>query len=78
MMSACLMALLMGLTGSLHCAGMCGPIMLFLPFYHFTGLRRFAAITLYHVARISVYASMALIVYYFREAFNPKIQQIFL
>ncbi|MCW3123853.1 MAG: sulfite exporter TauE/SafE family protein [Flavipsychrobacter sp.] len=69
------MAFLMGLTGSLHCAGMCGPIMLFMPFHHFSGFRKAAAIALYHLARISVYASMALIVYSFREAFNPKIQQ---
>ncbi len=74
-MSAYIMALLMGLTGSLHCAGMCGPIMLFLPFYHFQGVKRFAAIALYHFSRISVYALMALTIYSFKEAFNPHVQQ---
>lgn len=68
-------ALLMGLTGSLHCAGMCGPIMLFLPFHHFTGGRKVLAMGLYHLARITVYALMAFIVYSFRDAFNPVLQQ---
>lgn len=69
------MALLMGLTGSLHCAGMCGPIMMFLPFQHFRGLKRAAAIALYHFGRISVYALMTLVVYSFRSSFNPRWQQ---
>jgi uncharacterized protein len=68
-------AILMGLAGSLHCVGMCGPIMLFLPFHHFTGLRKAAAIALYHFARISVYAMMALVIYSFRSVFNPVVQQ---
>ncbi len=74
-MPSYIMALLMGLTGSLHCAGMCGPIMLFLPFYHFKGVKRFAAIGLYHFSRISVYALMAFVLYSFREVFNPRLQQ---
>ena len=68
-------ALLMGFTGSLHCAGMCGPIMMFLPFHQFKGARKVAAIGLYHLARISVYALMAFIIYSFRDSFNPRIQQ---
>jgi len=75
MMPSFIMALAMGLTGSLHCVGMCGPIMMFLPFYHFTGARRVFAIGLYHFARISVYALMAFTIYSFREAFNPQLQQ---
>ena len=74
-MSVYLIAIIMGLTGSLHCAGMCGPIMLFLPFHHFTGTRKIAAVASYHFARITVYAVMALIIYSFREIFNPKLQQ---
>jgi sulfite exporter TauE/SafE len=34
-----------------------------------------AAIALYHLARISVYAAMAATLFLFKEAFNPKIQQ---
>lgn len=68
-------ALLMGLAGSLHCAGMCGPIMLFMPFHRFNGIKKFLAVSLYHLSRISIYALMALIIYSFRSAFNPAIQQ---
>ncbi len=75
MISSCIMALAMGFTGSLHCVGMCGPIMMFMPFYHFTGFRRGLAIGLYHFSRISVYVLMALTLHSFRSAFNPRVQQ---
>jgi sulfite exporter TauE/SafE len=69
------MALLMGLAGGLHCAGMCGPIMLFMPFHHFAGWRKPIAIGLYHFCRISVYTAMAFVVYSFRNVFDPRLQQ---
>jgi len=69
------MALLMGFTGSLHCAGMCGPIVWIMPFQSFKGIRRFLAIALYHTGRISVYASLAIILHSFRGLFDPKVQQ---
>ena len=65
----------MGFTGSLHCAGMCGPIVWIMPFQLFTGVRKFVAIALYHLGRISVYALLALILHSFRSLFDPKIQQ---
>jgi len=68
-------ALVMGLTGSLHCAGMCGPIMLFMPFMQFKGLKRIAGIALYHFSRITAYALMALVLFSFRSIFNPQVQQ---
>ena len=70
-----LTALLMGLAGSLHCAGMCGPIMLFLPFHQLKGGRKVLGIILYHVARVSVYAGMAFVLYSFRDLFDPRVQQ---
>lgn len=69
------MALLMGFTGSLHCAGMCGPIVWIMPFQAFTGMKKMAALGLYHLGRISVYALLAIILYSFRNLFDPKIQQ---
>ncbi len=69
------MALLMGFTGSLHCAGMCGPIVYVMPFQAFSGFRKFAAIALYHIGRISVYAALAMILHSFRSLFEPRIQQ---
>jgi len=69
------MAFVMGFTLSLHCAGMCGPIMMVLPFQIFKGFRKFAAIGLYHLGRISVYASLAILLHSFRDIFNPRVQQ---
>ena len=73
--SVVIMALLMGFTGSLHCAGMCGPIVFIMPFQLFKGVKKAVAIGLYHTGRISVYAFLALILHSFRSLFDPKIQQ---
>ncbi len=70
-----LTALVMGLVGSLHCAGMCGPIMLILPFGHLSGGRKALALTLYHLGRISVYATMGLVLHSFKALFHPQWQQ---
>ena len=69
------MALLMGLTGSLHCAGMCGPIIWVMPFNFMHGFRRWLGIFLYHFGRISVYALLALVLHSFRSVFDPQVQQ---
>lgn len=69
------MALLMGFTGSLHCAGMCGPIVWVMPFQVFSGVKKALALGLYHLGRISVYAMLAAILHSFRSLFNPQIQQ---
>lgn len=68
-------ALSMGLLGSLHCAGMCGPIMLILPFQLLKGWRKVVAIALYHTGRISVYALMGLLLHSFKALFHPQWQQ---
>ncbi len=70
------MAFVMGLTGSLHCAGMCGAIVWVMPFKVFTGFRRVLAISLYHLGRISVYAGMAAVLHSFRSLFDPQVQQV--
>ena len=75
MIAACITALLMGLTGSLHCAGMCGPIMLFMPFHQLKGFKKAIGIFLYHFSRISAYALMASILFSFRNLFNPGVQR---
>lgn len=70
------MALLMGLAGSLHCAGMCGPIIWVMPFNFMQGIRKWIGIASYHFARISVYALLAIVLHSFRSFFNPQVQQI--
>jgi sulfite exporter TauE/SafE len=54
-------ALLLGLMGSLHCAGMCGPLVLLTPV---KGSSRTAIVlsrALYHTGRIAMYAGLGLI-----------------
>jgi sulfite exporter TauE/SafE len=69
------MALLMGLTGSLHCAGMCGPIIWVMPFGMMNGIKKWLGIALYHLARISVYALMGFVLHSFKSLFQPQWQQ---
>ena len=69
------MALVMGLTGSLHCAGMCGPIVWVMPFQMMNGFRRWLGIGLYHFGRISIYALLGFMLYAFKSVFQPQWQQ---
>lgn len=48
--------LTIGLVGSMHCIGMCGPIALALPIGNRSGIERTFALILYNVGRISTYA----------------------
>ena len=52
-------ALLLGLLGSFHCVGMCGPIVLALP-VHTTNnpIHKFVKILLYHLGRILAYGTI--------------------
>lgn len=49
-------AILIGLAGSFHCAGMCGPLMLTSLFKKNEGQMSIKTWTTYHLGRISVYA----------------------
>ena len=69
------MALVMGLTGSLHCAGMCGPIVWVMPFQMMNGFRRWLGIGLYHFGRISIYALLGFMLHAFKSVFRPQWQQ---
>lgn len=53
---------LLGFLGSMHCVGMCGPIMLALPFKSKSPIRFILKRILYHIGRITVYASFGLLV----------------
>ena len=68
-------AFLMGLAGSLHCAGMCGPIMWVMPFQRMQGVRKAVGIGLYHLGRISVYAALGAILRSASALFQPDIQR---
>ncbi|MDP4151435.1 MAG: sulfite exporter TauE/SafE family protein [Bacteroidota bacterium] len=56
MWQSLLAAFSLGLVGSAHCVGMCGPLVLALPVHRMDPSRRGSAIALYHTGRIGVYA----------------------
>lgn len=54
-------AFILGLAGSLHCAGMCGPLVLMTPVVGKTRSSFVASRLLYHLGRIAVYAALGLV-----------------
>lgn len=54
-------AFVMGLAGSLHCIGMCGPLALSLPVSHNNGMSRITGGLLYNSGRVLSYAMMGLL-----------------
>ena len=59
-MSLLISAFLLGLTGSFHCAGMCGPIAVSLPLYGNSLGRKVLCGGLYNIGRILTYGIMGL------------------
>jgi len=56
-----LTALLLGLTYSPHCAGMCGPIVLTFPLTTENFLKKISAIIFYNIGKTSTYALLGLV-----------------
>ena len=56
-----LAALLLGLMGSLHCIGMCGPIAFMLPVDRTNNYKKFGQIFIYHFGRLLAYGSIGLV-----------------
>ncbi|GAA4817211.1 sulfite exporter TauE/SafE family protein [Litoribaculum gwangyangense] len=54
-------AFLLGLLGSFHCIGMCGPIAFMLPVDRSNTLKKMTQITIYHVGRLLAYSIIGLI-----------------
>ncbi|NER14844.1 sulfite exporter TauE/SafE family protein [Leptobacterium flavescens] len=63
-------AFILGLLGSFHCVGMCGPIAFMLPVDRSNSLKKFAQITLYHLGRLLAYGIMGLIFGLLGKSFN--------
>ncbi len=71
-----LSGLSIGLIGSIHCVGMCGPLALSLPVHHLPGFQKTVAISLYNIGRAVSYASMGIIFGLLGQGFALfKIQQ---
>jgi len=54
-------ALVLGLMGSLHCVGMCGPIAFMLPVDRTNSVKRFGQTFLYHIGRLLAYGLIGLV-----------------
>ncbi len=55
-------AFAMGLAGSLHCVGMCGPLALALPYRPGTKIQIFGQVMLYQIGRIMTYSLLGAII----------------
>jgi hypothetical protein len=51
----------LGLAGSLHCIGMCGPLSLALPTHHLPAIRKFISLVTYQLGRIITYSCIGLV-----------------
>lgn len=51
----------MGLIGSVHCIGMCGPLVMALPIAHQTHFQKWQSIFLYHAGKISSYSVLGIL-----------------
>ncbi|WP_142783612.1 sulfite exporter TauE/SafE family protein [Changchengzhania lutea] len=56
-----LSAFILGLLGSFHCVGMCGPIAFMLPVDRTNTLKKISQITVYHIGRLLAYSIIGLI-----------------
>ncbi|WP_339710403.1 sulfite exporter TauE/SafE family protein [uncultured Kriegella sp.] len=56
-----LSAIIMGLLGSLHCVGMCGPIAFMLPVERNNEAKKFMQIFVYHFGRLLAYGTIGLV-----------------
>jgi hypothetical protein len=54
-------ALILGLLGSLHCVGMCGPIAFMLPVDRSNSYRKVSQIAVYHFGRLLAYSLIGLV-----------------
>ena len=63
-----IIALISGFAGSLHCIGMCGPLMFALPFNNYAGKDRIVVIVLYHLGRIFTYGILGALVGFLGDA----------
>lgn len=54
-------ALILGLMGSLHCVGMCGPIAFMLPVDRSNNFKKLTQIFIYHTGRLMAYSIMGLV-----------------
>ncbi len=60
-MELILAAISLGLLGSFHCIGMCGPIALALPVHQYNSVKKYLAILLYNIGRVTTYSLLGIL-----------------
>ena len=68
-MSILIAAISLGLLGSFHCIGMCGPIALALPVHQLSQTGKFMAVLFYNLGRATTYAVFGLLFGLLGQAF---------
>ncbi|WP_299246576.1 sulfite exporter TauE/SafE family protein [uncultured Aquimarina sp.] len=63
-------AFILGLLGSFHCVGMCGPIAFMLPLDHKNHLKKFFQLSLYHLGRLLAYSIIGLFFGFIGKSLN--------
>ena len=66
---------ILGFAGSLHCVGMCGPIIIANPYQSESWLKRFGSTLIYFIGKASTYAILGLIVGLIGVSVIPKAWQ---
>ena len=59
-----------GLLGSFHCVGMCGPLALSLPIHHLSSFNKSVSVLFYNLGRAVTYASMGVVFGIIGQSFN--------
>jgi sulfite exporter TauE/SafE len=60
-MEVIIAAISLGLLGSFHCIGMCGPIALSLPVHQYPKLKKYFGILIYNLGRILTYTCLGIV-----------------
>lgn len=63
-------AFILGLLGSLHCVGMCGPIAFMLPVDRSNSFKKVSQISVYHFGRLLAYSSIGLVFGFVGKSLN--------
>jgi sulfite exporter TauE/SafE len=68
-------AMVLGLAGSIHCIGMCGPLVMGMPFHNEKGKSRVAGISLYIFFKSLAYALLGILVGSIGKGFSMVLEQ---